>query len=213
MSPKEISEIFDKLFSDEGYIVNGFKIKSKSPLIANIENKDKLTEISFGSNPPKAEITRIITLYAYVEGLVFGETGGSVKLRNFPDLSFSYEGSVFSVNPNMVDSEHIEECVKIEDEICSQYSSERDRKIANKCLQYAKEWATICHQSGVTFANADYADRYVHYNNCYDFVEENIQEDVEKRYGSVILTWLFVYVVLPMIIKWIVNKVLERLYN
>ena len=213
MSPKEISEIFDKLFSDEGYIVNGFKIKSTSPLIANIEHKDKLTEISFGSIPPKAEITRIITLYAYVEGLVFGETGGSVKLRNFPDLSFSYEGSIFSGDPSRIDSEHIEECAEIENEICSEYSSERDRKIANKCLQYAKEWATICHQSGVTFANADYADRYVHYNNCYDFVEENIQEDVEKRYGSVILTWLFVYVVLPMIIKWVVNKVLERLFN
>ena len=213
MSPKEISTIFTELFSKDGYTVNGFKIKSKSPLIANIEHKGGLTEISFGSNPPKAEVTRIITLYAYVEGLVFGETGGTVKLRNFPDLSFSYEGSVFAGDSSRIDSEHIEECVKIEDEICSEYSLDRDRKIAKKCLQYAKEWATICHQSGVTFDNADFSDRYVHYNNCYDFVEENVQNDIEKRYGSVILTWLFVYVVLPMIIKWVVNKVLERLFN
>ena len=207
MSPKEINDYIIKLFSSEGIDVNGYKIKADSPLIVEITNNNNLTEIKFGSNLPKAEITRIITIYAYIEGLVFGECGGTVKLRNFPDLSFSYDSG------NCETSSSLPPLSEINNDIETRYSEKSHKEIASKCLQYAEEWATICHQSGITFENADYADRYNHYNNCYDFVEENIKKDVENRHGSVILTWLFVYVVLPMIIKLIVNKVLERLFN
>ena len=44
--------------------------------------------IKFGENQPRAEITKLITFYAYIEQIVFGEEGGSVKLRNFPDFKF-----------------------------------------------------------------------------------------------------------------------------
>ena len=207
MSPKVIYDTISKLFSDDGFTVNGYTVKSESPLVACLTNNNGVFELEFGNNNPKVEITKFITLYAYIEQINFGETGGVVKLRNFPDFKFSYTSSMFNSCPMSFESDSIKK------EITSQYSSKRDREIAKKCLQYAEEWATICHQSGVTFDNADYADRYILYNNCYDFVEENIKADVEDRYGSVILTWLFVYVVLPMIIKWIVNKVLERLFN
>ena len=204
MSPKVIYDTLNKLFSKEGFTVNGYRVKSESPLVACITDNNGVFELEFGNNNPKVEITKFITLYAYIEQINFGETGGLIKLRNFPDFKFSYTSSMFNSYPISFESESIGE------EITSQYSSKRDREIAKKCLQYAEEWATICHQSGVTFDNTD---RYILYNNCYDFVEENIKDDVEKRYGSVILTWIFVYVVLPMIIKWIVNKVLERLFN
>lgn len=207
MSPKVIYDTISKLFSEDGFNVNGYTVKAESPLVASLTNNDGVFELEFGSNNPKVEITRFITLYAYIEQINFGENGGLVKLRNFPDFKFSYTSSMFNSCPMSLESDSIKE------EISLEYSSHRDREIAKKCLQYAEEWATICHQSGVTFDNSDYADRYILYNNCYDFVEENIKDDVEKRYGSVILTWIFVYVVLPMIIKWIVNKVLERLFN
>ena len=207
MSPKVIHDAINKLFSKEGFTLSGYTVKSKSPLVVCVTDNNGIFELEFGNNNPKVEITKFITLYAYIEQINFGETGGLVKLRNFPDFKFSYSSSMFNSSAPPLKSSLIEE------EICSQYSSLRDREIAKKCLQYAEEWATICHQSGVTFNNADYADRYILYGNCYDFVEENIKTDVEKRYGSVILTWIFAYVVLPMIIKWIVNKVLERLFN
>ncbi len=207
MSPKVIYDTISKLFSGDGFTVNGYTVKAESPLVASLTNNDGLFELEFGNNNPKVEITRFITFYAYIEQINFGEDGGLVKLRNFPDFKFSYTSNMFNSCPMDFESDSIKE------EIASQYSSKRDREIAKKCLQYAEEWATICHQSGVTFNNADYADRYILYNNCYDFVEENIKANVEERYGSVILTWIFVYVVLPMIIKWIVNKVLERLFN
>ena len=207
MSPKDVKEVLCSIFSDEGYEIKGFKVKSKSPLIANVYSDDGRIDIKFGSNLPKAEITRFITVYAYIEQIVLGETGASVKLRNFPDISlkydnFSEEGNSFTLNFS-----------NLQEEIDDKYCEKSHRDIAKKCLQYAEEWATICHQSGITFENADYADRYVMYNQCYDFVKENIEQDIKDRYGSVILTWLFAYVVLPMIIKWIVNRVLERLWN
>jgi hypothetical protein len=219
MSPKEINDSLVQLFSDEGLLVNGFKIKAKSPFVANIEHEDNLTVISFGANQLKAEVTKIITIYAYIEQVVFGKTGGSIKLRNFPDFSFSYETfgskccdypggkSCFKHNIRSV-------CQDIESEICAKYEGQNTYKeVAKKCLQYAEEWTTICHDSGVKFNNSDYIDRYTLSSQCYDFVKQNVEEDVEKRYGSVILTWLFMYVVLPMIIKWVVNRVLERLFN
>ena len=206
-SPKAVHQAILNLFSEDGLEVSGFVVKAKSPTDINITNNDKLVEIKFPNNKPRAEITRIITFYAHVEQINVGEEGGLIKLRNFPDFSFSYDSSLFSHNAPRVD------CGAILEEIDNKYSGQRDKQIAKKCLQYAEEWATICHQTGITFNDADYADRYVLYNNCYDYVAENIEADIEKRYGSVILTWLFVYVVLPMIIKWIVNKVLERLFN
>jgi len=219
MSPKEINDSLIKLFSNEGMEVNGFKIKAKSPFVANIENEDSLTVISFGTNQLKAEITKIITVYAYIEQIVFGKTGGSIKLRNFPDFSFSYNsfGDACCENKDSADcfKNNIRSlCQNVETEICHKYEGQDTYKeVAKKCLQYAEEWTTICHDSGIRFNGSDHIDRYTLRSECYDFVKDNIEEDVKKRYGSIVLTWLFMYVVLPMIIKWVVNRVLERLFN
>jgi len=219
MSPKEINDSLVKLFSKEGIEVKGFKIKGKSPFMANIEHEDDLTVISFGSNQLKAEVTKIITVYAYIEQVVFGKTGGSIKLRNFPDFSFSYD----SFGDACCEHKGSENCFKsnirllckdVETEICEKYKDQSNYKeVAKKCLQYAEEWTTICHDSGIKFNDSDYLDRYTLRGQCYDFVKSNVEEDLENKYGSVILTWLFMYVVLPMIIKWVVNRVLERLFN
>lgn len=210
MNFKSIAQVHDsllQLFSEDGLSVGSFVIKAQSPTDIHIVQSDKLVEIKFPNKKPKAEFTRLITLYAYVEQVNLGESGGTVKLKNFPDFRFSYDSKMFGCEGSLV------KCEEIKEEINKQYSESFHREIAKKCLQYAEEWATICHQSGVTFNDSDYADRYVLYNNCYDFVQENIEQDAKERYGSVILTWLFVYVVLPMIIKWVVNRVLERLFN
>lgn len=217
MSPQEINDAIVQLFSEEGLQVNGFWVTLESPVIANIFHDDvqpnangshKVTSIKFGPNLPKVKIKKFITLYAYIEELVLGEEGGTVKIKNFPDFSFAYN-AYSRTNSHKCDID----CQSIAKEIDCKYSEKSHKQIAKKCLQYAEEWATICHQTGINFENSDFADRYVYYNQCYDFVKENIEEDVKERHGSVILTWLFVYVVLPMIIKWVVNKVLERLFN
>ena len=86
MSPKEISEVLFQIFDGDGYKVNGFTIQSQSPLIANIFGDQNQTSIKFGQNKPRASIKKLITLYAYVEEIVFRKEGGSIKLKNFPDI-------------------------------------------------------------------------------------------------------------------------------
>ena len=81
------------LFNGNGIEVKGFKIKAESPCVANISHGNNTTIIKFGENQPRAEITKLITFYAYIEQIVFGPQGGSVKLRNFPDFSFGYGDS------------------------------------------------------------------------------------------------------------------------
>jgi len=208
MSPKEASEFLGKLFSQEGIMVKGFKINAQSPFIANVKHEKGTTEISFGVNQPKASITKLITIYAYIEEVVLGATGGSIKLRNFPDINFSYDSSTFFKQ----EFNEPFDFKSIEKDIENRFSSE-DQKIARLALQYANEWATICRDSGITFSHADYIDRYLMHNNCYSFVKDKVKEDLEDRHGSVVLTWILAYVILPIIVRWIVNKVLDRLYN
>jgi len=207
MSPKEISQILLSIFSDEGYTVQGFKIKSKSPLIANVYNEGSETSIKFGSNFPKAEITRLITLYVYIEEIIFRENGGVVRLKNFPDISFGYEQSLISVlfSDKFACSRELHQLIE------ETYTDEKKKKIAEKCLHYGTEWATIVSQSG-GFAGASSNDRKALKSQCINFVVENVRHDVEQEYGSVILTYLLVFIVIPAIARFIITRLLEKYF-
>ena len=207
MSPREIYKSISDIFTGKGIAVKGFKITCKSPSVATFRYEDDTVSITFGGdNQPKAEITRIITMYAYIEKIVFAPEGGSIKLRNFPDFSFGYgeDETVKFCNFDNVD---------IYDEIEGKYAQKSYKDIAKKCLQYSEEWATMCMGKGVTFDNADYFDRWKLKDQCYNFVHENVLEDAEKRYGSIVLTWIFLYIILPTIIKWIINRFLDKLFD
>lgn len=208
MSPEDISKALFSIFSEEGLEVKGFKIKSESPLVANIHSSEEKTIIKFGQNYPKAEITRIITWYAYIEEIVFGRSGGSIKLKNFPDINFSYTDTVLSLlKDNFVEDPSIVA------EIDDRYSCPKENEIAKKCLQYGKEWATICSQSGVDFAESNSCERRQLRKSCYNFVKENITQDAKEKYKSVFLTFILVTVILPAIISWVVGKILDELFN
>lgn len=206
MSPKEVSQILFQIFSNEGYKVNGFTIKSESPLVANVSSDDNQTEIKFSSNLPRAEIKKLITLYVYVEGIVFKKDGGSIKLKNFPDINFSYENSLlsfleqqFSYNDDIVA------------EIDKKYTDSTKNKIAHKCLQYGTEWATIV-SSENGFADLDETAKRSLKSQCLDFVVDNVKHDVEQEYGSVILTYLLVFIVIPAIARFIITRLLEKYF-
>ena len=207
MSPREIYENISNLFNGEGILVKGFKITSKTPTVATVRFDNEIAEITFGENQPKAEITKIITVYAHIEKIVFGPEGGSIKLRNFPDFSFSYGDEVSSASCGTFDNSDIS------NEIEFKYSKKSYKDIAKKCLQYSEEWATMSMCNGITFDNADYFDRWKLKDQCYNFVYENVVEDAEEKYGSIILTWIFLYVILPTIIRWIINRFLDKLFD
>ena len=206
MSPREIYQSISSIFNGEGIVVKGFKVTSKTPTVANITYGADIAEITFGQNQPKAEITRIITMYAHIEKIVFGPEGGSIKLRNFPDFSFGYGEEVTHKFVRFDNSD-------IYAEIEGKYAKKSYKDIAKKCLQYSEEWATMSMCNGITFDNADYFDRWKLKDQRYNFVYDNVVEDAEKRYGSIVITWIFLYIILPTIIKWIINRFLDKLFD
>ena len=206
MSPREIYQSISSIFNGEGIVVKGFKVTSKTPTVANITYGADIAEITFGQNQTKAEITRIITMYAHIEKIVFGPEGGSIKLRNFPDFSFGYGEEVTHKFVRFDNSD-------IYAEIEGKYAKKSYKDIAKKCLQYSEEWATMSMCNGITFDNADYFDRWKLKDQCYNFVHDNVLEDAEKRYGSIVITWIFLYIILPTIIKWIINRFLDKLFD
>ena len=208
MSPQKVNEYLQNLFSDEGLSVNGIKVKAESPLNINIHNEQGVTEINFGSNKPKAEIKRFITFRAYIEGVSFRESGGSIKLQNFPDLNFSYErNSILDLF-----TENFCYSFEMENEIDKRYSDKNKKEIAKMCLQYAEEWAKIS-QNSVDFANANSLERYELRRNCYEFVKSNVEQEAKEKYGSIFLTFVLLYVILPAIISWVVHRILDKMFT
>lgn len=210
MSPKEVSEIINSIFTD-GYNVNGVTIESESPVVANILNDGKgTTHIKFGTNQPKAVIKKFITFYAHIEEIYLGPDKGSVKLRNFPDINFNYDKGVSILS--FLEQQFSFHTDLLED-IEKKYSCPRDKKIAEKCLQYAEQWATIVSSSG-GFSGARECDKKTLRSECYSFVVENVREDVkEKKYGFGIGTYLLVFIIIPAIARYLIVKLLEKYFD
>jgi hypothetical protein len=206
MNPEELKSTLNNIFSSSGFVLNGYNIKCNTPLDVKIENKDNNILITFNKNTPVASIKKIITLSVNVEQICLENTGGYIKFKYFPVIRFSYD-KVFS------DDKQKKNLDPIYLEIDNHYANKNEREVAKMCLRFANEWATICQSSGVDFSNANRKTRFELKKQCYSFVEENVHKELEKEYGSIILTWVFIYIVLPMIIKWIVAKILSRLYS
>ena len=210
MSPKQINVALRNLFNGNGIDANGFKIKADSPLGIDVTYEDDTTVIKFSEKMPRVEIKKIITLRAYIEQVIFAEEGGSVKLKNFPDIHFKYDDSSLMdlINANFCYSFEIERDIK------EKYTDCKQKEIANQCLQYAQEWATICSSSGMDFQKVSGWERRELKRECFSFVKDNIAQEINdrKKHGAV-FTFMFLYVILPAIISWIVHRVLDRLFT
>ena len=210
MSPKEINIALRNIFNGNGLEAKGFMIKADSPVKANITHEENTTIIKFNENLPRAEITRFITLKAYIEEITFGQDGGSIKLRNFPDIHFGYDSDSLLdfLNKNVPYN-----FGSMDNEIEDKYSDGNKREIAKKCLQYARQWSTMSMSAGVDFSDVSSCQKKVLRKDCYNFVKENVEQDVKKKYGSVFLMFVLLSVILPAIISWIVHQVLDELFN
>jgi hypothetical protein len=210
MSPQEINVMLRNLFNGNGVDLKGFKIKADSPLDTKIISKNNTTTIVFEDNLPRVEIVKLFTIKCYIEQIVLGQEGGSIKIKNFPDINFGYDsnslldflGKNISYNFGSMDNE-----------IEKKYGNGDKQRIAKKCLQYAQEWSRISMSAGVNFADSDSCKRKALRKDCYDFVKENVEEDVKYKYKSVFITFILITVILPAIISWVVGKILDELFN
>ena len=83
MSPQEINVMLRNLFNGNGVELKGFKIKAESPLDTKVTHVDNTTTIVFVGKLPRVEIVKkLFTIKCYIEQIVFGQEGGSIKIKN-----------------------------------------------------------------------------------------------------------------------------------
>ncbi len=205
----QIESMISSVFKD-GFDLNGTKVQCESPAQITVSSLPESTTIDFNNNLPKATVKKIVSLSFYIEGIVFKKDSGILKLKYFPDINFSYVKESKSVSSFEIDNLDF---ASLENEIDAQYDDDARKKIASKCLQYAKEWATITNYGGISFKDCNFIEQKAIKRQCREFVRESMANDEEVKYGSVILTIILLQVILPIIIRWIVERLFKRLFN
>jgi len=201
---KEIKDIVYQIFSDSGYSMNNINVQFPQLLDIKIaKNEDKIS-LDFGDQTPKLSWKKFITLSAYVEGIILGEDGGTLKLKYLPDINFSYEKTHKPIFGSSYDFS------AIESEIAREYKDEARKKLATECLQYGVEWATIASQSS-SFKDSSFAEQKILKDQCKNFIRENLKK--EHRHGSAILTFFLIYILLPVVLKFIVERIFNKIFN
>ena len=204
MDLNEIKRIIDAVFSKDGYKVNNFGISCPSLLGISVKKTDEDIDIDFGNDLPVATIEKFITFAVRVKGINLGATGGTVKLKFFPDIPFKY------VNSSSYSSLPFINYDDLNQEIEEKYGDDGRQKIAKKCLQYAQEWTSIASSNGTIASECSPVERAALRKQCKAFVKDNMQNDEETKRGSAILGFLVLSFILPVIINWIVTKVLNK---
>jgi hypothetical protein len=203
---KNLKVILDKVFSSTGYSFKDLYIKLPQPLnmIFGIVEEDKIS-LKFIDQLPKISWKKFITISALIQEIILDNDGGVIRIKYFPDLKFQYSKSETT---NFYSSPIILE--ELYDEINAEYPDAERRKIANLCLHYANEWVTMCCASGVSVdeivSNKDSK------KNCYRFVKESIVNN-ENKHGSIVISFILIYVILPIILKWIIERIFKKLSN
>jgi hypothetical protein len=205
MDLNEIKKIIDAVFSKDGYKVNSFGISCPSLLDVSVKKTDDNVDIDFGNNLPVATIQKFITFAVRVRGINFGATGGTIKLKFFPDIPFNYSNSSSSYSSlKFINYDDLNQ------EIEEKYGDDDRQKIAKKCLQYAQEWTNIASSNGTLASECSPVERAELRKQCKAFVKDNMRNDEDTKYGSAILGVIILSFILPVIINWIVTKVLNK---
>jgi hypothetical protein len=206
----KIKDIFKSVFSDMGYETSGMSFKCPSPLGISIADSADAIDINFtnSKNLPVATVRKLIKFNLDILGVNLGPTGGVIKIKFFPDIKFDYNGSVkFGDCSNNMAYELISQ------EIDDEYGDPERKKIAQRCLQYGSEWATIVSASQTEPVTYSEREKRTLRKQCYNFIYENIKNDKEIECKFVILGVLFLNFVLPVIIGWIVTKILNHWFK
>lgn len=201
---KEIRDIIYQIFSENGYSLNNVNIQFPQPLNIKITKKDSSISLDFVDKSPKISWKRFITLSAHVNGIELNDKGGTLKLKYLPDIKFSYEKTqelMFGTNFDFSD---------LSSEINAEFKDETRKKLANKCLHYATEWATIANLNP-GFVQSSIPEQRLLQEQCKEFIRNNIRE--EKRYGSAVLTFILLYVLLPVVLKFIVERIFRKIFS
>jgi hypothetical protein len=207
---QQIRDIVDAIFSKMGYNIKNFNIQFPHPLDIKIVRDEKNNIVlKFTESLPKVTWQKFITLTARISGISLGEKEGVLMLKYLPDVPFSYDDQS---TESLFGQAAPYDFSDIYGDINSEYQDEERKILANKCLHYASEWATIANQSG-SLSDTTPCHRRNLKRDCKNFVMDNIKNDPEIQAGSVILTFLFFYVVLPVVLKFVLERLFKKLFS
>lgn len=211
MNIVDIKNIIDKAFSKSGHEISNYSIFLPSPLSIEIEQRLDGINIVFKNNLPVVKTKKLfIPITTQLESIFFGKNDGLFKLKNFPSLKFSYSDKKGEMR--FASRSHVN-LNKLEKEISTQYTDEKRKNIALLSLEYATEWATISSDNGVDFSTCGAENKKRLYNDCYNFVYENIVNSKKVNPTSAVLSFVLLYFILPAIVNWVLKRFFNNLLN
>jgi hypothetical protein len=207
-----IKEVIEKAFSKTGFQISGFSVFLPKIISIKVEKKMGGLSIAFNEDLPNVTVKKFfIPINVQIQGIVFGENEGSIRLKYFPDINFNYQNGISSeMNFGSVNEFDTSDFTQ---EINHHFKDKERRKIAQLALKYTKEWASIVSENGVNFSQCNQNRKDQLYKDCNSFVNESIIQSKEIEAKSAILTFILIYLVLPAVISWVVKKFLDRMFK
>jgi hypothetical protein len=205
---EQIKKIVHDLFSKDGYKISNFGVSCPNDLGINIKKNDDSIDILFTKSLPTAFLEKFIKFSVSLQGVSLGLTKGYIRLKNFPDIPINYGVK----NQDIMSSSNYVNVDDIYADIENEYKDEGRKKIAQKALQYASEWTTIVCSNGVDLKGAEPLERRKLKKQCCQFVKENIQNE-KDNYGFAILGTIVLFYILPIVIGWVVTKLLNKWWD
>jgi hypothetical protein len=202
---EQIKKIVHDLFSKDGYKISNFGVSCPNDLGINVKKNDDSIDILFTKSLPTAFLEKFIKFSVSLQGVSLGLTKGYIRLKNFPDIPINYGVK----NQDIISSSNYVNVDDIYADIDAEYQDEGRKKIAQKCLQYASEWTTIVCSNGVDLKESKPLERKKLKKQCCQFVKENIQNE-KDNYGFAIIGTIILFYLLPIIINWVVTKLLNK---
>jgi len=204
----DITSIRDKisqLFTADGLSINEYTVKCASPTTIRLLGETGALWIKFDkATQPLLSVKKIITFSVYLEELYVGEDGGKIKLKNFPDINFTFDEADGAFGCTLLNLDD-----ELSSEIEKEFGDAESRRLAQKCLQYGQAWATMCRDGGTCFGELSPREARSMKKQCAAFIREQIKDELS---GSV-LVFILMQFVLPYIIRWIAERIIDRLIN
>lgn len=207
MDLNEIKLIIDQVFSKDGYKVGNFNFACPTNLSVDISKSDDSLNIAFNGDLPTVKTKKLfIPFNVGVQGLSLSEETGTIKIKNFPDIKFSYQEKSeenFGSAKNKFDSDSFSM------EIDKEFKDNERRRVAHTAFKYAREWLEVASQS--TDCTVQNKKKLI--SQCEKFVHEKMTKSKDIEAKSAILTFVLIYFVLPAVINWVVKKMIEKYFN
>jgi len=212
MNITEIRDLVFSVFSKTGLKHNDYTITCPSPLNCNIHGDGTYLHLKFVGELPQLSVKKFITMSVDLQEIYSDRTGGIIRLKNFPDIRFTYDQ--FSDSPVYGSCDHYENEMHLldglADEVNSRYGSDPKKgRMASRVLQHCETWAEMSLRGGTQFYGMSKLSRKAMVDKCVKHVTKQMKED---RHGSIVIVLLINWL-LPYIIKSIAERMIDRLIN